>query len=362
MDAALALARHRLGRTWPNPAVGCVIVKDGLVVARAATAAGGRPHAETQALDAAGAQARGATAYVSLEPCSHWGKTPPCADALVAAGIARAVVAVEDPDPRVVGQGIAKLRAAGIAVAIGMRADAAAEVNAGFFLRVTRGRPLVTLKLATSLDGRIAASGGDSKWVTGEEARARAHLLRASHDAIAIGTGTALADDPLLTCRLPGLEERSPLRIVFDSRLRLPPKAAMLAGKPASRPPTWIVTLPERETTPAAAALRAVGAEILPVPAGPDGRIDPAAALQALGARGLTRLLVEGGGELAAALVRGDLVDRIAWFRAPLLLGAEGRAGIGALAVAKVAQAPAFMPAEHMRCGKDVLETYRRTV
>src|SRR5580700_4659831 len=222
MRTALGLARRGLGNTWPNPAVGCVIVKDGRVVGRGWTQKGGRPHAETEALARAGKGAKGATAYVSLEPCSHHGKTPPCAEALIAAGVSRVVAAVEDPDPRVSGRGIARLRAAGIAVEAGLCAAEAAELNAGFFCRVAQGRPLVTLKLAASLDGRIATPTGKSRWITGPAARERAHLLRAAHDAVLIGTGTALADDPQLTCRLPGLEARSPVRIVIDRTLRLP--------------------------------------------------------------------------------------------------------------------------------------------
>ena len=195
MRAALALARRGLGNTWPNPAVGCVIVNEGRVVGRGWTQRGGRPHAETEALARAGSAATGATAYVTLEPCSHHGKTPPCAEALIGARIARVVAAVEDPDPRVSGAGIARLRDAGVEVETGLCAEEAAELNAGFFCRVTHGRPLVTLKLATSLDGRIATANGESRWITGPAARERAHLLRATHDAVLVGTGTAFADD-----------------------------------------------------------------------------------------------------------------------------------------------------------------------
>src|SRR5438093_45669 len=240
MLAALALARRGLGNVWPNPAVGCIIVKDGRVAGRGWTQPGGRPHAETEALARAGEAARGATAYVSLEPCSHWGRTPPCADALIAAGVRRVVVALEDPDPRVAGSGLARLRAAGIAVETGLGAAAAAEINAGFFQRVRFGRPLVTLKLASSLDGRIATASGESRWITGPPARDHAHLLRATHDAILVGTGTVLADDPQLTCRLPGLARRSPVRVVIDRHLRIPPSARLIAE--ARQVPTWVVT------------------------------------------------------------------------------------------------------------------------
>ncbi|MGQ3031841.1 MAG: bifunctional diaminohydroxyphosphoribosylaminopyrimidine deaminase/5-amino-6-(5-phosphoribosylamino)uracil reductase RibD, partial [Ferrovibrionaceae bacterium] len=220
MRHALGLAARGLGRTWPNPAVGCVLVRDEIVLARGNTQPGGRPHAEVVALSRAGSQAAGATAYVTLEPCAHHGKTPPCADALIAAGIGRCVVALQDPDPRVDGGGIRRLLAAGIPVTTGVCEAEAAALNAGFLMRVRQGRPLVTLKLATTLDGRIATHAGESRWITGATARARGHLMRADHDAIMVGIGTALTDDPDLTCRLAGLEDRSPVRIVLDGRLR----------------------------------------------------------------------------------------------------------------------------------------------
>ncbi|MGH7115700.1 MAG: bifunctional diaminohydroxyphosphoribosylaminopyrimidine deaminase/5-amino-6-(5-phosphoribosylamino)uracil reductase RibD, partial [Stellaceae bacterium] len=241
MRTALALARRGLGAVWPNPAVGCVIISQGRVVGRGWTQPGGRPHAETEALRRAGGAARDATAYVSLEPCCHWGRTPPCADALIKAGVRRVVIALEDPDPRVAGNGIARLRAAGLAVEIGPGAEDAAEINAGFLTRQRLGRPLVTLKLATSLDGRIATGSGESQWITGPPARQRAHLLRARHDAVMVGTGTVLADDPELTCRLPGLGHRSPLRVVLDRRLRIPRSAHVIAD--ARQSPTWVFTL-----------------------------------------------------------------------------------------------------------------------
>src|SRR5215468_11232385 len=211
MRAALALARRSLGRTWPNPAVGCVIMKDGRVVGRGRTRDGGRPHAEADALAQAGPAARGATVYVTLEPCSHQGRSPPCADALIKARVARVVSAMEDPNPPVNGQGHARLKAAGIAVEVGEGAREAAEINAGFLMRVLAGRPLFHLKLASSLDGRIATATGESKWITGEGARADGHRLRAVHDAILVGAGTVAADDPDLTCRLPGLGAYSPV-------------------------------------------------------------------------------------------------------------------------------------------------------
>ena len=227
MDEALSLAEGALGTTWPNPAVGCVLVQGTRLVASAATGRGGRPHAEAAALLAAGAAARGATAYSTLEPCAHTRPGGPCTEALIAAGVARVVIAARDPDPRVDGRGIALLREAGIVVDVGCRAAEAREILAGFAKRLATGLPFCTLKLATSLDGRIATSTGESKWITGEAARADGHRLRASHDAIMVGSGTALADDPLLTCRLPDLQGRSPVRVVLDRRLRLEPTSRL---------------------------------------------------------------------------------------------------------------------------------------
>jgi diaminohydroxyphosphoribosylaminopyrimidine deaminase / 5-amino-6-(5-phosphoribosylamino)uracil reductase len=355
--AALALARRGLGSVWPNPAVGCVLVKDGHVVGRGWTQPGGRPHGETEALRRAGAAARGATAYVSLEPCCHWGKTPPCTDALIAAGVSRVVVPIEDPDPRVSGQGIASLRKAGIAVETGPLAKEAAEVNAGFFLRLRSGRPLVTLKLATTLDGRLATSTGESQWITGAPARDRAHLLRASHDAVMIGSNTVLTDDPRLTCRLPGLSERSPVRIIVDSRLRIPLTAQVMAE--ARRVPTWLITLRHGDAARREAFL-ACGVDLIEVPATSDQTVNMVAALQELGRRGLTRVLVEGGARLAAVLLQSDLVDRLAWFHAPILIGGDGIPAVEGFGIAALKDAPRFERIAVEEMGEDVLETLRR--
>jgi diaminohydroxyphosphoribosylaminopyrimidine deaminase/5-amino-6-(5-phosphoribosylamino)uracil reductase len=356
MRAALALARRGLGMVWPNPAVGCVVVGQGRVVGRGWTQPGGRPHAEAEALRRAGPAARGATAYVSLEPCCHWGRTPPCADALIAAGLRRVVVALEDPDPRVAGNGIGRLRAAGLLVETGPGAKEAAEINAGFFNRLRRGRPLVTLKLATSLDGRIATSSGESQWITGPPARERAHWLRAAHDAIMVGTGTVLADDPQLTCRLPGLGQRSPLRVVLDRHLRIPPGAHVIAE--ARQTQTWVVTLSSTDPVRREAFVTA-GATLIDIDPDPEGRIDLAAALAALGERGLTRLLVEGGARLAAALLQACLVDRLAWLHAPLLIGGDGIPAIAALGLEALAEAPRFERLSIEAVGDDVLTTFR---
>jgi len=357
MDRALDLAQRALGQVWPNPAVGAVLVKDGHVVGEGWTQKGGRPHAEAVALEAAGAEARGATLYVTLEPCAHHGKTPPCADAIIAAGVVRVVAAIEDPDPRVQGRGFARMRAAGLAIDVGEGAVAARETNLGFFLRLASGRPMVTAKLATSLDGRIATHGGESRWITGEAAREQGHRLRADHDAIMIGVGTALADDPLLTCRLPGLEGRSPIRIVVDSRLRLPLTSQLV--RTARTVPTWILALPDGDP-PRRDALADLGVSVLEVPAEEVGRPDIAAGLRELGSRGLTRVLVEGGGRLIASLLAADGIDRLAWFRAPVVIGGDGVPGVAALGIERLAEAPRWRRTGLTGLGDDVMETYAR--
>jgi diaminohydroxyphosphoribosylaminopyrimidine deaminase/5-amino-6-(5-phosphoribosylamino)uracil reductase len=359
MRAALQLAERGLGRVWPNPAVGCVIADHaGHVVGRGFTQPGGRPHAETEALRAAGPAARGATVYVTLEPCAHHGQTPPCADALVAAGIGRLVVALEDPDPRVEGRGLQRLREAGIAVEVGLLGTEAAELNAGFLSRVRNGRPLVALKLATSLDGRIAAGNGDSQWITGETARALGQRLRAGHDAVMIGSGTALADDPQLTCRLPGLAERSPMRVVMDGRLRLPLNSRLVRGA-AEGPATVLVTI-EGHSDEWLTPYRKAGVRIVEVPKNADGRPLADRALTALGDLGITRLLVEGGAQLAASLVRADLVDRLHWFRAPGLIGGDGLASIAEIGLDSVSRMVRFERCALWAAGEDSVESYRR--
>jgi diaminohydroxyphosphoribosylaminopyrimidine deaminase / 5-amino-6-(5-phosphoribosylamino)uracil reductase len=356
MRAALGLAHRGLGNVWPNPAVGCVIVSRGRVVGRGWTQPGGRPHAETEALRRAGASARGATAYVTLEPCNHWGRTPPCADALIAGGVRRVVAAVEDPDPRVAGGGFRRLRAAGIVVVTGLCASEALEINAGFLTRERRGRPLVTLKLATSLDGRIATSTGESRWITGPPARAQTHKLRADHDAILVGTGTVLADDPQLTCRLPGLNLYSPVRVVLDRNLRIPTTAQVIST--ASETPTWVLTLPSADRSRQAAFI-ASGATVIEVAPDDTGRISLTAALMAIGARGVTRLLVEGGAQLAAGLLRAKLVDRLVWVHAPLLIGGDGTPAVGPLDLAALDKSPGFERISTGIAGSDMVNVFR---
>jgi diaminohydroxyphosphoribosylaminopyrimidine deaminase / 5-amino-6-(5-phosphoribosylamino)uracil reductase len=356
MRAALALARRGLGAVWPNPSVGCVIVNDGRVVGRGWTQPGGRPHGETEALRRAGEAARGAVAHVSLEPCCHWGQTPPCVDALIAAGVRRVVVALEDPDPRVAGEGLRRLRAAGLDVEVGLCTEEAAEVNAGFLSRLRLGRPLVTFKLATSLDGRIAVATGESQWITGPPARDRAHALRASHDAIMVGTGTVVADDPQLTCRLPGLGHRSPVRVVIDRHLRISPASRIIADAP--RVPTWVLTL--RSADPGRRAMfLANRVTLIDVDDDGEGQIDLAAALGALGERGITRLLVEGGARLAAAFFRARLIDRLVWVHAPLVIGGDGIPAIAGFDLAALADGRAFERLSTETIGDDVLTTFR---
>ena len=356
MRAALALARRGLGATWPNPSVGCVIVRDGCVVGRGVTQPGGRPHAETQALAMAGEAARGADAYVTLEPCNHTGQTPPCTEALIAAGVARVVIAGSDPDPRVNGAGIARLREAGIEVVTGMLTAEADAMQAGFLHRVRHGRPLVTLKLASTLDGRIATRGGESQWITGPAAREAGHALRGRHDAVLVGVGTVLADNPLLTCRIPGFRTRPVVRIVVDSHLRTPLTARLVAT--ASSDPTWII---HRGGVPAdrRAAFTNAGVRLFDV-AGGDRGVDLRAGLAAVGSAGLTRVLVEGGAQMAAGLLRDGLVDRIAWFHAPGVIGGDGWPAAQAFGVTALAAMPRFTRTRVRAIGDDMLTEFTR--
>ncbi len=359
MALALTLGRRGLGQTWPNPAVGALIMRDdgggSVIVARGWTQPGGRPHAEVDALARAGAAARGATLYVTLEPCSHHGKTPPCADAIVAAGVARVVAALEDPNPKVAGDGHARLRAAGIAVDVGCGAEEARQAHAGHIRRVRDGRPHVTLKLAISADGKVALPGRRPIAITGEAARARVHMMRAQSDAILIGIGTALADNPQLTCRLPGMQRRSPVRVVLDASLRLPPTSALVRG--ARETPLWVVgaisASPQREQ-----ALRAHGAEVLRVEAR-DGKPDLAEMLKLLAGRGVTRLMVEGGPTIAAALVAADNVDEAALFRSPMTIG-EGIEALDGFPLTALTQSPRFVARAIEQVGEDRLEIFER--
>jgi diaminohydroxyphosphoribosylaminopyrimidine deaminase/5-amino-6-(5-phosphoribosylamino)uracil reductase len=353
MNLALVLDRRGLGRTWPNPAVGAVIVKDGAIVGRGWTQPGGRPHAEVEALRRAGEAARGATLYVTLEPCSHFGKSPPCADAIVAAGVSRVVSALEDPNPEVAGQGHARLRAAGIIVEVGVGEAEAQRDHAGHIRRMRDGRPHVTLKLAISADGKVGAAGRRPVPITGEAVRERVHLMRAQSDAILIGIGTALADDPMLTCRLPGMAASSPVRVVLDSALRLPVGSRLVQS--AREVPVWAVAGLDASRA-AEDSLRAHGVEVLRVEATND-RLDVAAVLKSLGARGITRLLVEGGPTVAAAFLTADLVDAAMLFVSPKPIGSDGIDAFNPSAEIALLR---LKQGEAEQIGPDRLEIYQR--
>ncbi len=353
MTLALSLGRRGMGRVWPNPAVGCVIVKDGHIVGRGWTADGGRPHAEPQALARAGAQTKGATAYVTLEPCAHHGQTPPCAQALIDAGVARVVVAVTDPDPRVDGGGVSMLRSAGIEVTTGVCAAQAASDHAGFLLRITQGRPFVTLKLAGTLDGRIATATGESQWITGPEARRAVHMMRARHDAVMVGAGTVRADDPSLTVRGLGVT-RQPVRVVVSRGMRLDTESKL--ARTAHKVPVWLCHGPDAAIGP----WTEQGAESLPCTI-ERGQIDPLSAMKALGSRGITRVFCEGGGMLAASLLQAGLVDRLVAFTAGIAIGAEGTPMLAAMGVDRLANAPKFVLADVRRMGDDICHVWERS-
>lgn len=358
MQLALTLGRRGQGRTWPNPAVGAVIVRDGVIVGRGWTEIGGRPHAEVEALRRAGDLARGATLYVTLEPCSHVGKSPPCADAVIAAGIARVVSAMEDPNPHVAGQGHRRLRDAGIGVDIGLGAAEAAQDHAGHIRRIRDARPHLILKLAVSSDDKIGLAGGKPVAITGEQARSRVHLLRAQCDAILVGIGTVLADDPELTCRLPGMMARSPVRVVLDRALRISGACKLVHS--ARQTPLWVMT---SETAEAAAAtkLGAAGAQIVRLPVTAATGLDLPAVLHELAARGITRLLVEGGSRVASSFVAAGLVDEVWLLRGPDAIGQDGLDALDGLPLSAIVGSPAFRVRGSEMLGKDTLTVFGRT-
>ena len=333
-----------------------MVAKDGVIVGRGWTQPGGRPHAEPEALKRAGEAARGATLYVTLEPCSHVGKSPPCVDAVIASGISRVVSAIEDPNPEVAGQGHAKLRAAGIAVDVGLCAAEAAHDHAGHFRRIRDKRPHVTLKLAVSADDKIGAAGHKPVAITGDAAKTRVHLLRAQSDAILVGIGTVLADDPSLTCRLPGMEARSPVRVVLDRALRIPGTSRLVQS--ARERPLWVMTS-ETAEAPAAMKLGAAGAQVIRVAASGAG-LDPAAVLHALSQKGITRLMVEGGARVASSFVAAGLVDEIWLLRGPDKVGADGVAALDALPLTAITRSPGFKVRASETLGKDNLTVYER--
>jgi diaminohydroxyphosphoribosylaminopyrimidine deaminase/5-amino-6-(5-phosphoribosylamino)uracil reductase len=361
MALAFALGRRNLGRTWPNPAVGVAIVRDGesgpVVVGRGWTQPGGRPHAEVEALARAGSAARGATLYVTLEPCSHHGKSPPCADAIIAAGVAKVVSALEDPNPLVAGQGHERLRRHGVTVEVGIGVEEARRIHAGHIRRMRDNRPHVLLKLAVSADGKAGLAGRRPVAITAELARERVHLMRAMSDAILVGIGTVLADDPLLTCRLPGMAERSPVRIVLDARLRLPPESRLVRS--ARDVPVWVIAgalvPPER-----ARELEGRGVEIMRVDRASGGRLDLAEVLHLIAGRGITRLMVEGGPTVAASFVAADLVDEAAVLRSQTLIGPDGIPPLVDMEFSALTQSPRLVSRGVEPIGTDEIETFER--
>lgn len=359
MGLALSLGRRGLGQTWPNPAVGCVVVRDGRVLARGWTQPWGRPHAERHALgQIPKGAAQGATAYVTLEPCSHTGETPPCVEALIDAGLARVVVAITDPDPRVSGTGLARLRAAGIEVVVGVCAELASADQRGFLNRIQERRPFVTLKLASSFDGRIATATGESQWITGPQARHFVHMLRASHDAVLVGGNTARMDLPALTVRGMG-PTRQPVRIVASAGLDLPLHGPLADGTGTA--PVWLLhgadapAQSKAEWTGRGAVLHALRADTA------RGGLDMADAMTRLAQAGMTRVLCEGGGGLAASMLRAGLVDRVVGFTAGLMLGADGLPSLGAFGVQALDRAPRFTLSQTRDLGGDVLHIWNRT-
>ncbi len=360
MARAVGLARAGLCTTRPNPRVGCVLVRDGRIVGEGAHLRAGGPHAEIHALEAAGDAARGATAYVTLEPCAHQGRTPPCADALIAARVARVVAAHADPNPRVAGQGLARLESAGIDTACGLLAEAAEALNPGFVKRMRTGRPWVTVKLAQSLDGRTALESGESRWITSAAARRDVHRLRARSCAILTGSGTLGTDDPALTVRLePGdlpdhfdHERHAPLRVVLDTRLQTPPDAKILQG------PGRVLVLTAVEERAAASALEAAGAEVVRLPGEPAG-LDLVAVLEELARREVNEVLVEAGATLAGALLAGDLVDEVRLYVAPTLLGDVARPLLRLPALASMAGRRELAISDVRRVGRDLRITAR---
>ena len=358
MAQALQLARRGLGLTWPNPSVGSLVVApSGEIIARGGTAPGGRPHAEAIALERAGDRARGATIYITLEPCAHaGGRGVACADIIAAARPARAVIALRDPDPRTAGSGIERLEAAGIKVEEGVLAEEAGAVAVGHILRVTEERPAVTLKLAVGADGLMPKGKGAPVWITGPDARAHGHLLRARNDAILVGRGTVLADNPTLTCRLPGMSCRSPVRVVLDRRLRTPPEARLFDDLMV---PVWLICSSDEEH-PTTDALQDRGAEIVPVPVDAHGMLGVRDALETLASRGITRVLVEGGPQVARAFLDADLVDEAVIYQGAKPAGADGLMPFVSEGLDRVTSSGHFMQLEARAFGPDRMTWWRR--
>ncbi len=362
MDIALRLGRRGLGNTWPNPSVGCVIVAQGAygpaIIARGWTAPGGRPHAETQALARAGDLVKGARLYVTLEPCSHHGKTSPCSEAIIKAGIGHVVCALKDPDSRVAGRGFAQLRAAGIRVDVGIGAKTARRDLGGYLMRMNENRPFVRLKLAVSKNYKIAAEGGKQIWLTGDEVRSQVHMMRARHDAIMVGAGTVRADDPDLTCRLPGLEKFSPVRVVVDSLLGIASDSNLC--RTAKQVPVWVLTTADAPEAKAR-ELAALGVEVIFCPKGVSRQVDLPAAMGELAKRGITRLLVEGGARLAASMLEEKLIDEADIFFAPKEIDAAGVDALYGKELSAVSNSSDFTCIASRKFGDDILRCYVRS-
>jgi diaminohydroxyphosphoribosylaminopyrimidine deaminase / 5-amino-6-(5-phosphoribosylamino)uracil reductase len=360
MQEALSLGRANLGLTWPNPSVGAVIVRGGAVVGRGATAAGGRPHAEAAAFAEAGLKSVGADMYVTLEPCAHRsvrGGTP-CLELTILSGVRRVVSALEDRNPHISGVGHAILRSAGVRVEVGLGGGEARRDNLGHIRRVREGRPMVTLKLAQTADGYCAPAGGGRLRISGEAAMREVHLLRASHEAIMVGVGTVLSDDPQLTVRLPGLEDRSPIRVVLDSNLRTPLRSAL--ARRAGEVPLWVMAAEDAPAEPER-ALREAGAEVMRVGRTADGVLDVAAALRLLALRGITRVFSEGGPTVAARLLADGLADVVIVSTADHALGEAGTPALLPAVTAALADPALFRLRDEARHGSDVFQTYERT-
>ena len=354
MALALSLGQRGLGRTWPNPAVGAVIVKDGIILGRGWTQPGGRPHSEIEALRQTKKNAQGATMYVTLEPCSHQGKSPPCADAIIRAGITRVVSALEDPNPEVAGKGHERLRAKGINVEVGLGSAEARRAHAGHFARIQKARPFVTLKLALSKDGKAGLAGRKPVALTGEEARTRVFQMRSHSDAILVGIGTVLSDNPQLNCRLPGMLERSPVRVVLDAKLRLPLSTSVVATVSAS--PTWIFTS-RKSSALAEEILQQKGCKVFRVD-DTNGKLDLDEVLKILAKQGITRLMVEGGPTIAAAFVGGDLVDEAVLLRTEKIIGADGIDALEGMELSVLSESLQSRGSEQL--GADRVETFER--
>ena len=352
MARAIELAARARGRTSPNPMVGAVLVSGDAIVGEGFHARAGEPHAETIALAQAGAAARGADLYVNLEPCSHHGRTPPCADAIIQAGVARVFAAMRDPNPKVDGRGIARLRAAGVKVQVGLLGGEAVRLNEIYCTNMTTGLPQVTLKIGMSLDGKTATRTGEARWITGEASRRRVHEMRDAVDAVLVGIGTILADDPDLTTRLPGTDCRHPDRVVIDSHLRIPSRARVLAHRNRGR--TILVAGPHAAES-RVRELRELGAEVIVVDGG-ERRVDLRLVVERLFALGITSVLIEGGSEIAASSLEAGIVDKLVFFIAPLLIGGrEAPPVIGGRGVGPLAEALRLRDVRWDAVGEDIM-------